>query len=137
MKTVKNKQETHKGASPIKRFKYSKELKEFEIVGFVKSQPDILRRLRMYYEPKIFCPGHKLSVGRADAKYGTYDIFGDKICYYYDIRREDDFINFLVKIFLEKNPDPDSEIRKVFTRLLHNHGLCWFGCVHEGKKKFY
>jgi hypothetical protein len=91
----------------------------------------------MRYEPKIFSPGNKLSIGRNDAKYGLYDIFGDKMCYYYDARREDDFTDFVVAKFLEKNPDPDSEIRKAFTRLLHNYGLCWFGCSHEGKKRFY
>ena len=123
----------------IKPVKYSKELKEFETIGFVKSQSDLLNQLRRHYGRylKIFCPGKKLSIGRSDAKYGTYEIFGDKMCYYYDIRREDDFINFLVTKFLEKNPDPNSEIRKVFTRLLHNHGLCWFGCLHGGKKRFY
>jgi hypothetical protein len=121
----------------MKPVKYSKELKEFETVGFIKSQPDLLKKLRMYYEPKIFGPGNKLSVGKSDAKYGLYDIFGDRICYYYDTRREDDFTNFLVAKFLEKNPNPNSEIRKVFTRLLHNYGLCWFGCRHEGKKRFY
>lgn len=120
-----------------KNVKYSKELEEFEIVGFIKSQPDLLRQLRMNYETKIFGPGHKLSVGKSDAKHGSYDIFGARICYYYNARREEDFINFLVAKFFEINPNPDSEIRKVFTRILHNYGLCWFGCRHEGKKRLY
>lgn len=65
----------------IKPVKYSKELKEFETVGFVKSQSDLLRQLRMHYGRylKIFCPGNKLSIGRSDAKYGTYEIFGDRL----------------------------------------------------------
>ena len=120
-----------------KSVKYSKELKEFETVGFVKSRSDLLQRLRVYYGRylKIFCPAKRRSLGRNYAKYGSYELFGDKICYYYDVRREDEFINFLVNKFLEENPEPDSNIRKVFTGLLHNYGLCWFGCRHEVKKE--
>ena len=84
--------------------------KEFDTAYFVKSQPDLLRQLR------------------------RHEMFGDKICYYYDIIREDDFINFLVKKSLEKNPDPNREMRKVFMKLLHNHGLCWFGYIHLDKR---
>lgn len=121
--------------------KYSKELKEFEINGFVKSsdESDLLTQLRRHYGRylKKFSAGHNISIGTAGAKYGSYDLFGDRICYYYDIRKEENFIDFLVKKFLEKNPDPNSEIRKVFTRILHTYGLCWFGCIHRGKKRFY
>jgi hypothetical protein len=42
-------------------------------------------------------------------------------------------VDFLVEMFYEKNPNPDVEIRKVFTRLLHLHRLHWFGYRHVGK----
>lgn len=123
----------------MKPIKYLKEFEEFETVGFVKSQPGLLNQLRRRYGTclKIFCPGNSLSIGKGDAKYGVYHILGDRMCYYYHAEKEDDFVNFLVKKFLEKNPGHNSEVRKAFTRVLHYYGLCWAGCVHEGKKRFY
>lgn len=111
---------------------------EFETKGFVKtphSRNTVLNRLRYQYGEylRIFRAGCNNSVGKASAKYGVYDVFGNKISYYYDIRKKDKFVNFLVEMFHEKNPNPDMEIRKVFTRLLHTHRLHWFGCRHVGK----
>jgi hypothetical protein len=111
---------------------------EFETEGFVKTPHNknaVLNRLRSQHAEhlRIFRAGCNNSVGKACAKYGVYDVFGNKICYYYDIRKKDKFVNLLVEIFYEKNPNPGVEIRKVFTRLLHLHRLHWFGCCHAGK----
>lgn len=123
-----------------KPIKYLLHFEEFETKGFIKTpgESDLLVQLRWRYGKylKIFNAGHNISIGRTGAKYGSYDIFGSKLCYYYDKRREKDFINFLVEKFFEKNPDADSDIRKVFTRVLHSHGLCWFGCVHGKLRAF-
>lgn len=122
-----------------KPIKYLPFIKEFETNGFIEApgESDILWQLRWRYSKylKIFNVGHNISIGRSGARYGPYDIFGSKVCYYYDNRRKNDFIDFLVKKFFEKNPEPDSEIRKVFTRILHAYGLCWFGCVHSSKPR--
>ena len=119
---------------------YLELMDEFEIKGFVKcpSGNQSLNKLREQYGEylKIFNSGYNISVGRTGAKYGTYDIFGDRTCYYYDIRKEKEFVNYLVEKFYEKNPDPDKEIRKVFTRILHIHRLHWFGCRHGGKIRY-
>ena len=58
----------------------------------------------------MFRAGSKTTVRRAKATYGTYDIFGDKISYYYDKRKEDKFVNFLIESFYEKNPNPDVDM---------------------------
>lgn len=43
-----------------------------------------------------------------------------------NIRRDKEFIEFLVKKFFDENPEPDKEIRKIFTRILHYHNtLVW------------
>lgn len=122
----------------MRKVGYVPEVYEFETKGFVKTpyrNNEVLRRLRSQHGEylRMFRSGYKCAVGRAKATYGTYDIFGDKISYYYDKRKEDKFVKFLIELFYEKNPNPDSEIRKVFTRLLHVHNLHWTGCFHRGK----
>ncbi len=118
---------------------YMIEVSKFETEGFVKSSKNttVLYKLRNQYGEylRIFNAGSNTSVGGTGAKYGSYDLFGDKICYYYDIRKESKFIDFLIRIFYEKNPNPDGDIRKSFTRILHTHKLHWFGCRHEGKDR--
>ena len=113
-------------------------IEEFEKKGFVAA-PDnasyVLVKFRERFGEnfKIFNTGYSVSIGRTGARYGTYDIFGCRMCYYYDIRKEIEFVDFLIKKFFDKNPEPDKEIRKIFTRILHYHRLHWFGCVHGGK----
>ena len=113
---------------------------EFETKGFIESQSDsyILARLRNQYREylKIFSSGFGVSAGRTGSKYGIYDIFGNRICYYYDSRKESQFVDHLVKKFYDKNPVPDKEIRKVFTRILHVHRLHWYGCRHSAKIRY-
>lgn len=124
----------------MRKYYYLESIDEFENNGFIKciSENYGLKKLRERYGEhlKIFNSGHNISIGRAGAKYGTYEIFGGKTCYYYDIRREKEFVNYLVDRFYNNNPNPDKEIRKVFTRILHAHRLHWFGCRHSGKNRY-
>jgi hypothetical protein len=122
----------------MRNTEYVPEVYEFETKGFVKTphrRSVVLYRLRSQYGKylRTFHVGSKCAVRRSKATYGTYDIFGGKISYYYDIRKEDKFVNFLIELFCEKNPNPDVDIRKVFTRILHVHNLHWSGCSHKGK----
>ena len=122
----------------MKKFEYLSKIEEFEIKGFIKSSDNyILNKLRTKYGEhlRIFNAGYNISAGRTGAKYGTYDIFGDKVCYYYDISKEKEFVDFLVMKFYKKNPNPGRDIRKVFTRILHAYKLHWLGCRHGGKNR--
>lgn len=125
----------------MKKFWYLDIIEEIEAKGFVETPNNssyvlIKLRERLGENLKIFNAGFNISVGRTGARYGTYDIFGDRICYYYDIRRDKEFVDFLIKKFFDKNPDPDKEIRKIFTRILHYYRLHWFGCCHSGKSRY-
>lgn len=108
----------------------NKLLKEFEDKGFVPSFSNsrFLSKLRERYSYKVFNAGCKISAGRL-SKYGIYEVFGKRMTYYYDIKRKDEFVNFLVEKFYSQNPDASSDLQGSFTRLLHIHGLCWAGCV--------
>jgi hypothetical protein len=108
-------------------------VQEFETKGFIKHIDGyLLPILRNSYGRylRIFNSGYNVSAGRSGAKYGTYEVFGERICYYYDYRKEKEFTNHLVDIFYRKNPIPDIGAKKSFTRLLHAHGLHWAGCIH-------
>lgn len=116
-------------------------IEEFRSKGFVKciskNNQGLIKLRELYGEHlKILNFGNKISAGRTGSKYGIYEIFGNKICYYFDERRSKEFVNYLVEIFYDKNPNPDKEIRKAFTRMLHAHRLHWFGCVHSGKPRY-
>lgn len=126
----------------MRKFRYISDtaIEEFEKKGFIEGPigSNILNRLRHKYTEylKMFCSGICISSGRTGSKYGTYDIFGKRVCYYYDIRKEKEFVEHLVKKFYDNNPIPDTEIRKIFTRILHSHKLHWFGCIHSTKIRY-
>lgn len=68
-------------------------------------------------------------------KYSIRDILGENnYMYYFNIDNTEKFVNFLVKKFYEKNPNPEKGLKKAFTRLLHLHGLHWSE-EYIGKKK--
>lgn len=122
-----------------------KEIKEFKDKGFAKSSRLLMRYLRHGENGqkseniifKIFKTGTSSQLGRqGSTKYTSTDIFGDRDVYYYDIKKEKDFVDFLVNKFLTKNPDPDESLRKVFSRLLHSNGLHWYGCVCNKRKTY-
>lgn len=106
-------------------------IEEFESKGFVEpfSNRPLIQKLRKKYSQhfKIFDGGCKTSAGRL-TKCGVYKIFGKRIIYYYDIRRKEEFVDFLINKFYGNNPDPGRELKSQFTRILHSHGLCWPGC---------
>lgn len=115
-------------------------IEEFKRYGFTKlisGDKYLLTILRREYRDslRIFKSGYGVSAGRTGSMYGTYDIFGDKVLYYYDIRRKEEFVDFLVRKFFELNPDPKQCIKRVFTKMLHYHGLCWPECSHDGKPR--
>lgn len=107
-------------------------IKEFESKGFVESFSNryLIRKLRKRHNQyfKIFDGGCKTSAGRL-TKCGIYQIFGKRIIYYYDIRRKQEFVDFLINKFYGHNLEPGKELKSQFTRILHSHGLCWSGCV--------
>ncbi len=127
-----------------KSIQFGKKLvKEFEDKGFVSSYSNyyLLNKLREKYAQhfKIFDAGYKTSVGRLQ-KYGVYQVFGKKLIYFYDKRKENEFVDFLVNKFYTKNPDAGTDLQRSFTRILHNNGLCWPGCFFHNSileiKKF-
>ncbi len=115
-------------------------IEEFEKYGFIEPKPNehyLLKLLRTTHRDtlRIFKSGHGISAGRTGSSIGTYEVFGGKVIYYYDIRRKEEFVEFLVKKFFVLNQYPDEYIRRVFTKMLHYHGLCWEGCAHDGKHR--
>ena len=110
---------------------------EFERQGYVKSEgnSNTIKKLRRKYRTyfKIFDSSVFRYHGR-NPKYSSEQLFGERLIFYYDIRREKEFVDYIVKIFYDKNSQPNREMRASFTRILHYHNLCWFGCYHGGKK---
>lgn len=82
---------------------------------------------------RIFRPGVSTTSGGKGSRFSSIDVFGDYHSYFYYIEKKERFVEFLVSKFLAKNKDPDANIRRVFTRILHNHGLHWYGCCCVGK----
>ncbi len=109
---------------------------EFANKGFVASFSNcyLLNMLRERYNIyfRVFRAGYKISVGRL-AKYGVYEIFGERVSYFYDKRREKQFADFLVDRFYYHNQEPSQDMQKAFTRMLHIHGMCWSGCVAHNR----
>lgn len=103
-----------------------KEIQKFESAGFAKSSHVLLNYMRKKNDSniRIFRPG----IGRSGA-YVRTDIFGNRFfVHIYDVRSKKKFVGYLVNIFLTNNPDPDINIRKAFTHMLHNNGLHWEQC---------
>lgn len=102
-------------------------LEEFGKNGFIEIMPhgSLLKALRREYGEyyRVFKSANK-SKG-INVKYSTYDLFGEILNYYYDIRHKDKFISFLEKKFKDHNHDHDTNHGKkgAFTRLLHEYCL--------------
>jgi len=106
-------------------------IKEFEIAGFAKSSPVLLNYIRNKKDinVRMFRYGTSARAGRkGTTKYSSIDIFGERTVYIYHIEYKDNFVDFIVDKFLNKNPDPDKGLRAAFTRTLHSNGLHWHGC---------
>lgn len=107
-----------------------KEIQELNKKGFVRKTSRLLYYIRNSDRPdiKFFRSGSvSASGGKGDVKYSSYDIFGEHLFYFFDVRRKKEFVDFLVAKFLAKNKNPDANIRKAFTRILHSNGLYWYG----------
>lgn len=115
-----------------------KKLKEFKNNGYTESITDhrLLTMLRQDYSEyfRIFDAGQRIAVGKI-SEYGSYDLFGKRTYYYYDVRKEKEFVDFLVNLFYSKNPNADMQLQSLFTRALHIHGLCWSGCATHNRPK--
>lgn len=92
----------------------------------------------LYFEPPaehirlsgVSAPGRKGAI-----KFSSVDLFGlqklDESYYVVDWERFRKFIcQKLEVMFLFKNPSPSKDLRKAFTRFLHNYGMHWSGCFH-------
>lgn len=114
------------------RFQHMFELEEFESRGFIQHSGNVnlLRRLRVQYGEyfRMFKSGTRGCGCCPSSRHGSWNIFGHHLYYYYDIRKKEDFVKFLTEKFYNKNPLPDTNIRREFTRLLHYHGLHWEEC---------
>lgn len=69
----------------MKKFGYSTTIEKFEDKGFIEAPFNtnyVMIKLREIFGEnlRIFNAGFNISIGRTGAKYGTYDIFGDRIC---------------------------------------------------------
>ena len=115
------------------------EVQELNEKGFVKISGRLLYYIRNngVLDIRFFRPGTtSVSGSKGSIKYGSSDIFGDRNCYCFDTRRKKEFVDFLVAKFINMNEDPDENIRKVFTRILHQHGLHWDECRCGKKNKY-
>lgn len=115
------------------------DVQELNKKGFVKISSRLLYYIRnngvLYI--RFFRPGTvAVSGSKGSIKYSSSDIFGDRNCYCFDTRRKKEFVDFLVTKFFMINENPDANIRKVFTRILHQHGLHWDECVCGKKNKY-
>ncbi len=115
------------------------DIQELNKKGFVRISSRLLYHIRInaMSDIKFFRPGSITTSGsKGSIKYSSADIFGDHHAYCFDIKRKKEFVDFLVGKFLRVNEDPDSGIRKVFTRILHQHGLHWDECTCDKKNKY-
>ena len=107
-------------------------IQEFNEKGFARISKRLLYHIRTNNVPdiKFFRPGSMSpSSGRKVlVRYSSSDIFGDHHVYCFDIKRKKEFVDFLVEKFFRMNEYPEIGMRKVFTRILHDHGLHWDEC---------
>lgn len=113
-------------------------LLEFVEQGYAKSSPILLYNLRNNKEFQtmnirffVTNMGHR---SQGSIKYSGIDMLGESCKYYFDMDKKENFVDFLVKKFYEKNPSPEMGLKKTFTRLLHLNKLHWSE-EYTGKKK--
>lgn len=115
------------------------DIQEFNKKGFARISSRLLYYIRTndMSDIKFFRHGSITTSGsKGSIKYSSSDIFGDHHAYCFDIKRKKEFVDFLVAKFFGVNEDPDNGMRKVFTRVLHQHGLHWDGCRCGKKNKY-
>jgi hypothetical protein len=113
-------------------------LLKFREIGYARSDPILLSNLRNNQEFQTMNIRHFVNNmgyhSHGSIKYTSVDILGEKFKYYFDMDRKENFVDFLVKKFYEKNPNPEMGLKKAFTRLLHLNKLHWSE-EYTGKKK--
>ncbi|MEM0118553.1 MAG: hypothetical protein QXV32_08895 [Conexivisphaerales archaeon] len=69
-----------------------------------------------------------------DIDFSYFDYFGKSIRAYFLEEKKQEFVTYLVSEFLKHNNMlPEADIRRSFTHMLHDYGLCWEGCTtHNG-----
>jgi hypothetical protein len=113
----------------------SNEIIEFEMIGFARPSDKLLDYIRgNNILVKIF---NSTKTKGSNRKNGPIKIFGDYYRYYYKIEFQKEFVDFLVEKFYKNNPDPDPNIKKAFTRILHDNGLHWEWCCHARDRHKY
>ncbi len=115
------------------------DIQELNTKGYAKISSRLLYHIRNknMSDIKFFRPGSITTSGsKGSIKYSSSDIFGDHHAYCFNIKRKKEFVDFLVAKFFNVNQNPDTNIRKVFTRVLHQHGLHWDECVCGKKNKY-
>ena len=110
------------------------EIIEFEIIGFSRTSDKLLDYIRKNnILVKIFNSTKTKGANRSN---GPVKILGEYYRYYYKIEHKKEFVDFLVEKFYKINPSPEQNIRKAFTRLLHNNGLHWTRCCRDNRYKY-
>jgi len=106
-------------------FAYSEELPGRSLSRILRRHPELWGRVKIFDSSRST---------HGDIDYSHFDYFGRGIRAYFLEERKEDFVNSLVSEFLKhNNMSPDPDIRRSFTHMLHDYGLCWEGCTtHNG-----
>lgn len=67
------------------------------------------------------------------ASYSFFDLFGERMQYYYLKERGGEFSRFLEEKFFKRNLHPSKKMLRSFSALLHMNGLHWSGCVDANR----
>jgi|GEM_PF-1124796 MoaA/NifB/PqqE/SkfB family radical SAM enzyme len=108
-----------------KGFAYSEELPSRSLSRLLRKHPELWGRVKIFDSSRST---------HGDIDYSHFDYFGRSIRAYFLEDRKEDFVSSIVSEFLKhNNMSPDPDIRRSFTHMLHDYGLCWEGCTtHNG-----
>jgi radical SAM protein with 4Fe4S-binding SPASM domain len=108
-----------------KGFAYSYELPSRSLSRLLRKHPELWGRVKIFDSSRST---------HGDIDYSHFDYFGRSIRAYFLEDRKEDFVSSIVSEFLKhNNMSPDPDIRRSFTHMLHDYGLCWEGCTtHNG-----
>ncbi|MEM3684436.1 MAG: hypothetical protein QXX17_02900 [Conexivisphaerales archaeon] len=108
-----------------KGFLLSDELPVRGMSRLLRNHPELWGRVKIFDSSRST---------HGDIDFSHFDYFGRSIRAYFLEERKEEFVTFLVSEFLKHNNMlPDADIRRSFTHMLHDYGLCWEGCTtHNG-----
>lgn len=106
-------------------FVYSNELPSRSLSRLLRKHPELWGRVKIFDSSRST---------HGDIDYSHFDYFGRSIRAYFLEDRKWDFVSSIVSKFLKhNNMSPNPDIRRSFTHMLHDYGLCWEGCTtHNG-----